>query len=79
MNYRRGVSDQEFERTLVIPVITTEFVELLVEESLAKSISANICTIDRILWLLLVFDPKLESMSAYCARADRTACIPLKR
>jgi len=49
VNYGRGVSNQELKRTLGIPVITTEFVELLVGESLAKSISANICTIDRVL------------------------------
>jgi hypothetical protein len=79
MNYRRGVSSQELGRTLGISVITTEFVELLVGESLAESISANICTIDRVLWLLLIFDPKLESMSAHCARADCIGCIPLKR
>jgi hypothetical protein len=49
MNHRRGVSNQELERTLGISVITTEFVELLVGESLAESIIANICTIDRVL------------------------------
>lgn len=78
MNYRRGVCNQKLKRTRGISVITTEFVELLVGESLAESISANICTIDRVLRLLLIFDPKLESMSAHCARADY-ACIPLKR
>jgi len=49
MNYRRGVSNQELERTRGISVITTEFVELLVGESLAESIRANICSIDRVL------------------------------
>lgn len=67
MNYRRGVGNQELERTLGISVITTEFVELLVGESLAESISADICTIDRVLCLLLIFDPKLKTcqLSAY--------------
>ena len=48
MNYRRGVSNQELKRTLAISVIATQFVELLVGESLAESISANICAIDRV-------------------------------
>ena len=79
MNYCRGVSNQELKRTLGISVITTELVQLLVGESLAESISANICTIDRVLRLLLIFDSKLESMSVHCARADCIACLPLKR
>jgi hypothetical protein len=49
MNYRRGVGNQELKRTFAISVIATEFVELLVGESLAESISANICTIDGVL------------------------------
>jgi hypothetical protein len=48
MNHRRGVGNQKLEATLVISVITTEFVELLIGQSLAESISANICTIDRV-------------------------------
>lgn len=79
MNYRRGVGNQELKRTFAISVIATEFIELLIGKSLAESISANICTIDRVSWLLLIFDPKLEIMSADCARADCVACIPLKR
>jgi hypothetical protein len=66
MNHCRGVCNQELERTLGISVITTEFVELLVGESLAESIRANICTIYRVLRLLLIFDPKLKSTSAHC-------------
>jgi hypothetical protein len=49
MNYRRGISNQELKRTFAISVIATEFVELLVGESLAESISANICAIDGVL------------------------------
>lgn len=49
MNYRRGVSNQELERTFAISVIATEFVELFVGESLAESISANIRAIDGVL------------------------------
>jgi|SRR6266478_9572258 len=49
VNYRRGVGNQKLKRTLGISVITTEFVELLIGESLAESISANISTIDRVL------------------------------
>ena len=49
MNYRRGVGNQELKRTFAISVIATEFVELLVREGLAESISANICTIDGVL------------------------------
>lgn len=49
MNYRRGISNEELKRTLGISVITTEFVELLVGESLAESISTNVRTIDRVL------------------------------
>jgi hypothetical protein len=30
MNHRRGVGNQELERTLMISVITTEFIELLI-------------------------------------------------
>jgi hypothetical protein len=49
INHRRGVSNQKLKRTFAISVIPTEFVELLVGESLAESISANICTIDGVL------------------------------
>jgi hypothetical protein len=46
MNDCRRVGNEEFERPPLVPMITTEFVELLVENGVAKSISADFCSID---------------------------------
>ena len=64
MNHCRGVGYQELERAFVISVITTEFVELLVGYSIAKSIAADFCTIDRVSRLFLILDVKLRNRSA---------------
>jgi len=53
----RRVSDKELERAFGIPMITTEFVELLVRECVTEGVSANFCTIDGIPRLFLVFNP----------------------
>ena len=57
MNHCRGVGNEKFESPSGISMITTEFVELLVGQSVTESISANFCTIDRISRLFLVLDP----------------------
>jgi hypothetical protein len=57
MNNCRRVGNEEFERPPLVPMITTEFVELLVENGFTESISADVCSIDRIMRLFLIFDP----------------------
>jgi hypothetical protein len=57
MNHCRRVSNEKFESAFGISMITTEFVELLVGQSITESISADFCAIDRILRLFLILDP----------------------
>jgi hypothetical protein len=48
MNDGRRVGNEEFETAIIIPMITTELVELFVGKGVAESISADFCSIDRI-------------------------------
>jgi hypothetical protein len=57
VNNCRRIGDEELERAFGISIITAEFVELLIGECIADSISANFCTIYGIPRLFLVFDP----------------------
>jgi hypothetical protein len=48
MNDGRRVGNEEFETGFIIPMITTELVELFVGEGVTEGISADFCSINRI-------------------------------
>jgi hypothetical protein len=56
MNDGRRVGNEEFETGFIIPMITTELVELFVGEGVTEGISADFCSINRIVWLFLILD-----------------------
>jgi hypothetical protein len=69
MDHCRGVGNEELERTFGIPVITTEFIELLVWYSRTESICADFCTINGVLRLFLILDPELQNTLSSLVRA----------
>ena len=69
VNNCRRVGDEELERTFGIPVITTEFIELLVWYSRTESICADFCTINGVLRLFLILDLELQNTLSSLVRA----------